>query len=162
MPTLFQWKHKMTIYFYRVSEIPYGYFSNFSPHGFELDGIWWPTSKHYFQAQKVSGTPLYQKILETKSPMRAAELGRDRRYPIRADWDAVKDGVMKKAVKAKFEAHPEIRAILLGTGSDLIVEKTTQDYYWGCGSNGNGMNRLGQILMEVRGELQTEQNLWNT
>lgn len=89
--------------------------------------MWWPTSEHYFQAQKVSGTPLYQKILETKSPMRAAELGRDRKYPIRADWDEVKDEVMKRAVKAKFEAHQEIRAILLGTGSELIVEKTTQD-----------------------------------
>ncbi|HKC73877.1 MAG TPA: NADAR family protein, partial [Chloroflexota bacterium] len=42
----------MTIYFYSTREKPYGCFSNFSPHGFELDGVWWPTSEHYFQAQK--------------------------------------------------------------------------------------------------------------
>lgn len=42
----------MTIYFYSAREKPYGCFSNFSRHGFELDGQWWITSEHYFQAQK--------------------------------------------------------------------------------------------------------------
>lgn len=41
----------MTIYFYMIGE-EYGCFSNFSPHCFELDGLYWPTSEHYFQAQK--------------------------------------------------------------------------------------------------------------
>jgi N-glycosidase YbiA len=30
------------------------------------------------------------------------------------------------------------------------VEKTTGDYYWGCGTNGTGKNMLGKILMETR------------
>ena len=46
----------MTIYFYGADEVPYGCFSNFSDHGFDLDGVWWPTSEHYFQAQKFAGT----------------------------------------------------------------------------------------------------------
>jgi N-glycosidase YbiA len=33
---------------------------------------------------------------------------------------------------------------------ELIAEKTTTDYYWGCGKNGSDKNRLGGILMEVR------------
>jgi ribA/ribD-fused uncharacterized protein len=107
-------------------------------YGYELDGEWWPTSEHYFQAQKVIGTPFYKKIIAAKNPMRAAELGRDKRYPIRSDWDEVKDAVMKRAVKAKVEAHPNIRIILLGTGSELIVERTTNDYYWGCATDGSG------------------------
>ncbi len=143
----------MTIYFYKVNEVPYGCFSNFSPHGFELDGAWWPTSEHYFQAQKFVGTPLYKRILAARGPLRAAELGREKKYPIRADWDEVKDEVMKRAVRAKFQTHPDIRAILLTTGSELIVEKTTRDYYWGCGSEGTGMNRLGLTLMDIRREL---------
>ena len=44
----------MAIEFYSTRG-PYGAFSNFSPHGFELDGHWWPTSEHYFQAQKFAG-----------------------------------------------------------------------------------------------------------
>jgi ribA/ribD-fused uncharacterized protein len=46
----------MPIYFYS-SRDAYGCFSNFSPHGVELKGAWWPTTEHYFQAQKFAGTP---------------------------------------------------------------------------------------------------------
>ena len=46
----------MPIYFYGVRTKIYGCFSNFSPHGFELDGYWWPTNEHYFQAQKFATT----------------------------------------------------------------------------------------------------------
>jgi len=146
----------MAIYFYRANEIPYGCFSNFAPHGFELDGLWWPTSEHYFQAQKFLGTRLFEKIRNAKGPMGAAELGRTRKYPMRADWEEVKDEVMKRAVRTKFRAHSDIRAILLATGTELIVEKTSRDYYWGCGTDGTGKNRLGLILMEVREELNKE------
>ena len=40
----------------------YGCFSNFSAHGFELDGLYWSTSEHYFQAQKFPGTPDAEQI----------------------------------------------------------------------------------------------------
>jgi ribA/ribD-fused uncharacterized protein len=45
----------MAIYFYKINE-PYGCFSNFSPHGFELENKYWSTSEHYFQAKKFTGT----------------------------------------------------------------------------------------------------------
>lgn len=46
----------MTIHFYGADEAPYGCFSDFSAHGFELDGHAWPSSEHYFQAQKFTDT----------------------------------------------------------------------------------------------------------
>ena len=139
----------MTIYFYSTRE-QYGCFSNFSPHGFELDGVYWPTSEHYFQAQKFVGTPHVDQIREVKSAKDAAKMGRDRKRPLRPDWNEVKDGIMKKAVLRKFETHKDIREILLATGNELIVENSPIDYYWGCGKDGSGKNRLGEILMEVR------------
>ena len=48
----------MTIYFYRTNE-SYGELSNFSRHGFDLDGLYWPTVEHYYQAPKFIGTPLF-------------------------------------------------------------------------------------------------------
>jgi N-glycosidase YbiA len=39
------------IHFYRVND-RYGEFSNFAPCPIELNGRHWPTSEHYFQAQK--------------------------------------------------------------------------------------------------------------
>lgn len=141
----------MPIYFYSTKEQPYGCFSNFSAHGFELDGVYWRTSEHYFQAQKFAGHPEYLEAIRLmRSPMQAAKAGRSRQRPLRPDWEAVKDGIMRKAVLKKFQTHADIRAILLATGNQELIEKTSGDYYWGCGANGTGKNRLGLILMETR------------
>ncbi len=44
--------------------------------------------------------------------------------------------------------------MLLATGDDLIIENARNYYYWGCGFDGSGTNKLGQILMNVRDILQ--------
>ncbi len=140
----------MPIYFYSPKEPEFGCFSNFSRHGFELDSVYWPTSEHYFQAQKFVGTPHVEAIRGASTPKQASEMGRDRTRPLRADWEQVKDDVMRRAVLRKFEGHADIKAVLVSTGDALIVENAPGDYYWGCGKNGTGLNRLGTILMEVR------------
>lgn len=145
----------MAIYFYSSREKPYGCFSNFSAHGFTLDGFWWPTSEHYFQAQKFVGTPHADQIRQVKLPKDAARLGRQRTRPLRSDWEQAKDDVMRKAVLCKFETHADIREILLSTGNQALVENAPGDYYWGCGQDGSGKNRLGKILVEVREALRS-------
>ncbi|MGL4619273.1 NADAR family protein [Chroococcidiopsis sp.] len=140
----------MTVYFYVEREKPYGCFSNFSPHGFMLDELYWATSEHYFQAQKFVGTPYLEKIRQTKTPKDAANMGRDRSLPLRSDWEQVKDDVMRAGVLQKFKTHTDIREILLSTGDEVLVENSPIDYYWGCGKDGSGQNKLGQILVEVR------------
>ncbi|MEU7824862.1 NADAR family protein [Catellatospora sp. NPDC049133] len=146
----------MTIYFYGAGEAPYGCFSNFSDHGFHLDGVWWPTSEHYFQAQKFPGTRHADLIRRARTPLRAAELGRNSSEPLRRDWERVKDDVMRRAVAAKFHAHADIRDILLSTGDEEIVEDTTTDHYWGRGRTGKGKNMLGRILVRSRNQLRAE------
>lgn len=146
----------MTIYFYAAREQPYGCFSNFSAHGFMLDELYWATSEHYFQAQKFVNTVYLEKVRQTKTPKDAANLGRSRSLPLRSDWEQVKDEVMGKAVLQKFRSHADIREILLGTANETLVENSPIDYYWGCGKDGSGKNKLGLILMEVREVLRSE------
>jgi len=141
--------------FYRLNE-PYGEFSNFSPHPFELDGRIWPTSEHYFQAQKFPDTEHEEAIRLAKSPMIAARMGRSRDRPLRADWEAVKDDVMRAALQAKFTQHPDLRSLLLHTGDAELIEHTRNDSYWGDGGDGTGKNRLGQLLMELRTQFRNE------
>jgi N-glycosidase YbiA len=148
----------MTIYFYSAREEPYGCFSNFSRHGFELDGFWWYTSEHYFQAQKFPAHPWFDKIREVKTPKEAAKMGRDRRYPLRSDWEEIKDEIMYRGVLKKFETHEDLSLILLSTGDEIIVENAPGDYYWGCGVDGSGKNMLGQMLMVVREKLRSSTN----
>ncbi|MCB1633310.1 MAG: NADAR family protein [Xanthomonadales bacterium] len=141
------------IRFYSVSD-DYGEFSNFSPHPIRLDGQLWPSSEHYFQAQKFEDAKQRQRIRGVKSPAEAARLGRDRKQRLRRDWESVKVQVMHKAVVAKFTQHPELRELLLSTNQARIVEHTENDAYWGDGGDGSGRNMLGQILMRVRAALQ--------
>ncbi len=144
------------IYFYSTLEEPYGCFSNFSAHGFVLDDAYWPTSEHYFQAQKFVGTSYAEKIRAARSPKIAANLGRSRKEPLRPDWEQVKDDVMRRAVLRKFQTHDSIRQVLLSTDEALLVENSPTDYYWGCGADGSGLNRLGEVLMEIRQQLRRE------
>jgi N-glycosidase YbiA len=143
----------MPIYFYSIRDA-YGCFSNFSAYGLELKGKWWPTSEHYFQAQKFAGTEHEELVRLAKTPKQAAEMGRDRKRPLRADWEQVKDEVMRQAVRQKFRTHKDIRQLLLDTGDEELIENAPGDYYWGCGADGSGKNMLGKILMEVRAEMR--------
>src|ERR1700753_110761 len=118
----------MAILFYNTRDQPYGCFSNFSAHGFELDGLWWPTSEHYFQAQKFVGTFYVERIRQASSPREAARFGRRRDFPLRPDWEAVKDDVMRRAVLRKFEVHADLRTVLLATGDAEIIENAPNDY----------------------------------
>ena len=145
----------MAIYFYSLHE-PYGCFSNFSPHGVLLKGVWWPTTEHYFQAQKFAGTAHEEAIRLAKTPKQAAEMGRDRSRPLRTDWEQVKDEVMRVAVRQKFYTHQDIRQILLDTNDEELVENAPTDYYWGIGVDGSGKNMLGKLLMEIRQALHQE------
>jgi ribA/ribD-fused uncharacterized protein len=141
--------------FCRVNE-PYGEFSNFAPYPIELKGKVWSTSEHYFQAQKFAGTEHEEAVRLAKSPMVAARMGRSRECPLRTDWEMIKDDVMREALRAKFEQHPALRSLLLKTGDAELVEHTANDRYWADGGDGRGRNRLGQLLMELRKKLQTE------
>lgn len=140
------------ITFYRVAD-EYGFFSNFAPYPITLDGKDWPTSEHYFQAQKFEDVTYQERIRQTESPMAAARMGRDRKQKLRKDWDTIKDEVMTNAVRAKFTQHAGLRTALLATGDAKIVEHTENDSYWGDGGDGTGKNMLGKILMHVRSEL---------
>jgi ribA/ribD-fused uncharacterized protein len=143
----------MTIYFYAQTD-PYAEFSNFAPFGVEMDGLWWRTVEHYFQAMKFHDLDCRERIRLCGRPKQAKALGMTRQIPLRDDWDAVKDGLMLTAVRVKFATHSGPRDLLLSTGTQPIVENAPMDAYWGCGPDGQGLNRLGQIIMRVRGELQ--------
>lgn len=142
-----------TIKFYKVNEA-YGAFSNFSAHPFEINGVVWPTSEHYFQAQKFLNNDIQEKIRSIISPMDAALMGRDRSYPLRLDWEEVKDDIMRQAVLAKFSQNKDIAQLLIDTGDKEIIEHTKNDHYWADGGDGTGKNMLGIILMEVREQLR--------
>ncbi len=146
----------MAIYFYSTID-KYGVFSNFSPHGVHLRDEWWPTVEHFFQAQKFEDASYCAKIRLARTPKDAKSLGASRKVPLRANWEGIKDGLMLEAVRCKFATHAEIRELLLSTDDEELIENAPGDYYWGCGKDGSGQNKLGLILMQVRHEIRARQ-----
>lgn len=140
------------IRFYSVNA-EYGELSNFAQYPITLRGKRWPTSEHYFQAQKFVAPRDQDAIRNAGTPMLAAQMGRDRKRKLRRDWESVKVGVMREAVEAKFLQHAELRTLLLSTGDTRLIEHTENDAFWGDGGDGSGRNELGRILMAVRQRL---------
>jgi ribA/ribD-fused uncharacterized protein len=143
----------MAIHFFSKSET-HREFSNFAPFGIELDDAWWPTVEHYYQAQKFTDPDLRAKIRKAEKPPIAKGLADKNKATIRPDWDQLKDEVMHRAVRCKFERHGELKALLLATGDEELIESAPTDTYWGVGRDGTGQNKLGQILMRIRDELR--------
>jgi len=137
------------IVFYNKNE-PYYEFTNFVLYPIDLDGKRWPSSEHYFQAQKFGGghAELIEKIRKASTCRDAFLLSRT--APSRKDWDEIKDQIMERAVLAKFTQHPSLKQRLLFTGQRLLIEHTANDNYWGDGGDSTGLNILGKLLMQYR------------
>ena len=136
---------------------PYFEFTNFAEFPILLDGKTWPTSEHYFQAQKFVGTPYVEQIRNLPRPRDAFDLSRQPQVSqwLRSDWEQVKLHVMHKALQAKFSQHSHLRDMLVKTGDRQLIEHTTRDSFWGDGGDGRGQNHLGKLLMTVRSELSS-------
>lgn len=128
------------------------FLSNFYESDVTYGGITYRNNEAAFQAQKTTNKFIRMKFHQL-NPSDAKKLGRQ--VQLREDWEQIKDQVMYEICKAKFEQNPDLRAKLLATGDEILVEGNTWgDRIWGA-VNGVGENRLGRILMRVRSELCT-------
>ena len=67
-------------------------------------------------------------------------------------WNERKEAVMHAVVRAKFLQNDDLRAKLVATGDEPLVEENTWgDTEWGI-CRGVGQNKLGKILEQVREE----------
>ncbi len=142
----------MTIFFFSKST-DYAWLSNFSEHAITLDGQRWPSVEHFYQAQKYVDQQIVQRIRQSDSPQKARKTGQDRSLVTRPDWESTKVSVMQRAVSAKFEQHRRLKDLLAKTGAEEIVHQSSSDLFWGRNETGEGENRLGELIMEIRKDL---------
>lgn len=142
----------MSTIFFNSKSRKWAFLSNFYPAPFELDGKTYPTVEHYYQSQKTFNLVCQEMIRKAPSPANARRLGR--KCPLRPDWEKIKVEVMEKAVRAKFAQNPHLRRKLLATGNAELVELSPWDKFWGTDRYGNGLNKLGKILMKIREEFR--------
>ena len=137
------------------------FLSNFyeAPIRFVLadDMVVMPTGEHAFQAAKGNAMldkggklEYVRRVADASTPAQAKYLGRSVKIDL-DHWESVRVECMREIVFQKFLQNPELRSQLLKTGDAMLVEGNTWgDKFWGRG-DGKGYNKLGVILMEVRG-----------
>lgn len=143
------------IRFHTTLKNDYKALSNSHKADITIDGVVYPTVEHYYQCAKFLDTaPEYaDKIRAQSNAALVKNMGRTKKETIRADWEAVQLDVMRKALRAKFTQHDDLAALLRGTGAARLEEESPSDAYWGIGADGAGMNRLGELLAEIRASL---------
>ena len=145
----------MSIDFYKeFGEL--GYLANYSNHGFTVDGVYYPTAEHYYQASKFDDTEIKNKILKCKTPKEASTIGRDRGLKRIDHFSDVKLDKMYEGVYYKFSQNKDIRTKLIETRNSDIREMTVKENYWGVGPNLDGRNEIGKILCKVREQVKKE------
>lgn len=128
------------------------FLSNFYYFPILFEGVMYKTSEHAYQAQKTIIDDEKKAIMSANTPGKAKALGRI--CSIRKDWDSVKVPVMRDVLWAKF-SNPEMSKLLLGTGNIILIEANEHgDVFWGVYKS-KGENMLGKLLMEIRDELRS-------
>ena len=138
-------------------EDPFYEFTNFFPcTTLSIDGKQWRTTEHYFQSQKLIGTPCVEYVRGMNSPRETFEYARrsSTQKWIRPDWALVKERIMLKALEAKFSQNNGLAQLLIRTGDMQLFEHTRNDKFWGDGGDRKGQNKLGKLLSQVRFDLQ--------
>jgi ribA/ribD-fused uncharacterized protein len=131
---------------------PYQFLSNFYPSRVAFMGDLYPTVEHAYQAGKTDNDAERMAIRKAGTPHRAKKLGRQ--FKMRKDWEEIKEGHMRYLLRQKFMPGTTLAKWLLDTGDKQLIEGNTWgDMYWGI-CKGVGLNRLGIILMEIRGALR--------
>ena len=115
-----------------------------------------PTAEHLYQALKYIDKPEVMRIISNlQSPVDAKRIGKE----IPANSEYLKEdyrlSTMKTVMDLKYKI-PLFRAYLLSTkDQEIIHDVYHNDTFFGK-ANGNGLNHLGIILMEIREKLKQE------
>lgn len=126
------------------------FLSNFWPAPIQVDGKWFPTVEHAYQAMKTADKDEWERIRMLETPGLAKKAGK--KLVIRENWDKLKIPTMRMLLQKKFRI-PELReALLLTHPLELEETNTWWDRFWGV-CQGVGENHLGKLLMQIREEI---------
>lgn len=150
---------------------PNGWFSNWYPAVFTVDGVTYLNAEQYLMRQKAlccGDSATAEKVMEDPAPKAVKLLGRAIDPYDEEKWAAARQEIIYRGLLAKFEQNSGLKRQLLATGSAPIAECSPNDCIWGIGlalddprhqdtAQWRGQNLLGHALMRVRETLrQTE------
>lgn len=136
--------------------------SNMAQRPFTYNGRQYSSVEYAFQSAKLEyAAPLTQQPIDVQEAFNNPDLSSKEAKKFgnkivgldRARWDADKFGIMKELIKASFQQNPQALQRLLSTG-DAVLTHNQESSIW--------KTEFPRILMEVRSELRTEQQVQPT
>lgn len=163
---LYFWGHRAS----KPGAVSKSCFSQWYEASFSVDGTHYPTAEHFMMAEKARAfgdESVRARVLAARSAAEAKALGRQVSGFEEAVWNEVRFSIVVTANQAKFSQNPDLRAFLLGTGEQVLVEASPVDGIWGIGLAADhddasiperwpGLNLLGFALMDVRARLANQ------
>ncbi len=116
------------------------------------DDLVWPSSSHYFQAQKTADPGLREKVRSSPTLDAAIDHLRASGTEPPPSWNARCDAVMRHALLAKIQSNPGAREVLFATGTATLVADANCVSYW-FENHHSPFNAIGRMLMSIREEL---------
>ena len=111
-------------------------FSQWFESPFRLDDITYPTAEHFMMAEKARlfrDRQTLARILEARTPGAAKALGRKIKGYDEFAWEEHRFQIVVKGNVAKFTQNAAMGALLLATGTQVLVEASPVDPIWGIG-----------------------------
>ncbi|MFF3211277.1 NADAR family protein [Streptomyces sp. NPDC002886] len=107
---------------------------------------------HAYWALSIAEPAVREAIAAADTYNKARMLAREAR--LRDGWEQARTGFMTRLLRAKYDQHPELAEILLGTDDATLVynDVDCDSAFWGDNS-GRGRNWTGRLLELVRSEL---------
>lgn len=131
-------------------------FSNYALTPFRLDGSWWKSVEHFYQAQKFPEGDMQAQIRGAENASRAKALAWSFSEVAPLGWHDKAPSVLLNAMRAKFANSTELSAALIRTWPLPILEDSLTDDFWGIGPDGLGKNQMGKSLECLRDQLVGE------
>lgn len=151
---------------------------------FTFDSAIYPASEHLYQALKSHNTTWHKIAQKTNKPNTIKQKSRKRLFAhetlppearthedgrifhegrelflIREDWEEDRSRIRIKAMELalilKFTSHPELKTHLATQSGHLEEKNTWHDTFWGT-CQGEGLNHLGKLLMQLREQLRED------
>ncbi|KAH9939960.1 hypothetical protein B0H21DRAFT_710966 [Amylocystis lapponica] len=128
-----------------------------SPYSVHYANRQWPSALHLLEGLKfLDAHPDIAEDIRHASTEEVTQISTDEQRYVRPDWEQVVRHLADDVLYQKFIQHPQVRALLMGTGTADLIYSTSHDPFWGDGTLGQGANELGQALVRVRERLRTE------
>ena len=104
-------------------EIFYIYFSPYTSHAVEIDGMVYPTVEHAYQCQRYTDKKIINEIIEATSPVKAWEVSTKYKHLQIPEFkkEQYKLKIMKKLMKLKAKQHEEVKKALIDYGTSIGI-----------------------------------------